>query len=186
MNTAKMVSFLLLVSAMAVLTRAGATPLPDDLEATRTLQATASMPLDARKALMCEAIADFAAYMHAKDVRANAERNDAVSKEGLDIYRELRLTEGLASAAFDAMEPAADHLALYFALAAKFRGYVEADAQGAQMKARKLMPVCGNFTREMLAARRVAPEQAVAARQTSDDAAAALAKELVGQGYAVE
>src|ERR1700757_4771490 len=79
---------------------------PDSASAEGASQALSH---DAQRALICQTVADWAAYQITDLIRDDARQNQTVSPEGMQILRQIRLTEALASAAFEKLAPHADH-----------------------------------------------------------------------------
>jgi hypothetical protein len=139
---------------------------------------------DAQRALICQTVADWAAYQVAELIRDDARENQAISPEGIQILRQLRLTEGLASAAFDALAPQADHDSMYRDAVSKMQAYLKEDHDGADANTKQLVPMCQRTYAKMAAAGELSQEQVQLAEEASQESIARLAREL--QGPSVE
>ncbi len=135
---------------------------------------------DAQRALICETVSDFAAYQLTKLIRDDAQENQAVSPEGIQILRQIRLTEGLASAAFETLAPQADHDSLYQDAVKKMQVYVHEDHDGADANTKRLVPVCQQTYTKMAAAGELSQEQVQHAKDASRESVAKLTRELQG------
>lgn len=142
----------------------------------------ASMQLsrDAQRALICQTVADWAAYQVAELIRDDARETQAISPEGMQILRQLRLTEGLASAAFDTLAPQADHDSMYRDAVKKMQAYLKEDHDGADANTKQLVPMCQRRYAKMAAAGELSQEQVQLAEEASQDSVARLTQELQG------
>jgi hypothetical protein len=133
---------------------------------------------DAQRALVCQTIADWAAYQVAEMIRDDARENQAISPEGMQILRQIRLTEGLASAAFDTLAPQADHDSMYRDAVKKMRAYLKEDHDGADANTKKLVPVCQRTYTQMADAGELSQEQVKQAKEASQESVVKLTAEL--------
>src|SRR5690348_7757479 len=104
--------------------------------------ASQGLSRDAQRALICQTVTDWAAYQVAQLIRDDARENQAVSPEGTQILRQIRLTESLASAAFETLAPQADHDSMYRDAVSKMQAYLNEDHDGADTNTKRLVPVC--------------------------------------------
>jgi hypothetical protein len=142
--------------------------------------ATQELTRDAQRALICQTVSDWAAYQLTKLIRDDARENQAVSREGIQILRQIRVTEGLASAAFDALAPQADHEAMYKDAVSKMQAYLKEDQDGADANTRRLVPVCQKTYERMAAAGSLSEEQVQLAKDASRESILRLTQELAG------
>ena len=133
---------------------------------------------DAQRALICQTVTDWAAYQVSDLIRNDARENQAVSSEGMQILRQIRLTEALASAAFDKLAPQADHDSMYQDTVRKMRAYLKEDHDGADASTKQMVPVCQQTYAKMAAAGELSDEQVKEAKQTSQESVAKLSEEL--------
>jgi hypothetical protein len=133
---------------------------------------------DAQRALICQTVADWAAYQVADLIRNDAREKQAVSPEGMQILRQIRLTEALASAAFDKLAPQADHDSLYRDAVRKMQAYLKEDQDGADANTKKLVPMCQQTYNQMADAGELSEEQVKEAKQASQESVARLTEEL--------
>jgi hypothetical protein len=133
---------------------------------------------DAQRALICETVADWAAYQVAQLIRDDAQQNQAVSPEGVQILRQIRLTEGLASAAFDKLAPQADHDSLYQDAVKKMQAYLHEDQVAADANTKRLVPACQRTYAQMAEAGELSQEQVQHAKDASQQSVAKLTQEL--------
>ena len=136
---------------------------------------------DAQRALICQTVADWAAYQVAKVIRDDAQENQAINSEGMQILRQIRLTEGLASAAFDKLAPQVDHDSMYLDAVRKMQAYLNEDRDGANANSRQLVPMCQRTYAQMAAAGELSEEQVQLAENASRESVAKLTQELQGQ-----
>jgi hypothetical protein len=137
---------------------------------------------EAQQALICQTVTDWAAYQVTQLIRDDAQQNQAVSPEGVQILRQIRLTEGLASAAFDTLAPQADHDSMYRDAVKKMQAYLHDDQDGADANTKKLVPVCQQTYSKMAAAGQLTEEQVQQAKDASQESVAKLTEELQGSG----
>ncbi len=142
--------------------------------------ASQELSRDAQRALICHTVADWAAYQVAELIRDDARENQAISPEGMQILRQLRLTEGLASAAFDTLAPQVDHDSVYRDAVRKMQAYLKEDRNGADANTQQLVPLCQRTYAKMAAAGELSQEQVQLAEEASQDSVAKLTQELQG------
>jgi hypothetical protein len=142
--------------------------------------ASQGLSRDAQRALICQTVADWAAYQVAELIRDDARENEAVSPEGMQILRQLRLTEGLASAAFDTLAPQADHDSMYRDTVRKMQVYLKEDHDSADANTKQLVPMCQRTYAKMAAAGELSQEQVQLAEEASQESVAKLTRELQG------
>jgi hypothetical protein len=135
---------------------------------------------DAQRALICQTVADWAAYQVAELIRDDARESQAISPEGMQILRQLRLMEGLASAAFDTLAPQADHESMYRDAVTKMQAYLKEDHDGADTNTKQLVPMCQRTYAKMAAAGELSQEQVQLAEEASQESVARLTRELEG------
>jgi len=133
---------------------------------------------DAQHALICQTVADWAAYQVTQLIRDDARQNQAISPEGIQILREIRLTEGLASAAFDTLAPQADHDSMYRDAVTKMRAYLDEDRGRADANTKRLVPVCQRTYARMAASGKLTGEQVQLAEDASRESVASVTEEL--------
>jgi hypothetical protein len=150
-------------------------PSVDDSAATL---ASPALSRDAQHALICETVTDWAAYQVTQLIRNDAKESQAISSEGLQILRQIRLTEGLASAAFDALAPQADHNSMYRDAVKKMQAYLHEDHDGADATTQQMVPVCQQTYARMAASGKLSEEQVRLAEGTSQESIARLTEEL--------
>jgi hypothetical protein len=137
---------------------------------------------DAQRALICQAVADWTAYQVGALIRDDArESRQAISPEGVQILRQIRLTEGLASVAFDKLAPQADHDSMYRYAVGKMQAYLNEDRDGADKSTRQLVPVCQRTYAQMAAIGELSAEQVQLAEDASQESVAKLTQELQGR-----
>jgi len=146
--------------------------------------ASQAVSLDAQRALVCQTVADWAAYQVTDLIRGDARQNQAVSPEGMQILRQIRLTEALASAAFDKLAPQADHDSMYRDAVKKMQAYLKEDQHGADANTRRMVPVCQRTYAQMAAAGELSEERVLEATQASQESVARLNEELQGPAAA--
>lgn len=135
---------------------------------------------DAQRALICQTVTDWAAYQVTKFIRDDARQNQAISPEGMQILRQIRLTEGLASAAFDTFAPQTDHESMYKDAVSKMQAYLKEDHDGADANTKQMVPVCQQTYARMGAAGKLTGEQVQLAKDASQESVAELTRELQG------
>jgi len=133
---------------------------------------------EAQRALVCQTVADWAAYEVVQLIRDDARENQAISPEGMQILRQMRLTEGLASAAFDTLAPQADHDSMYRNTVRKMQAYLKEDHDGADANTKQLVPLCQRTYTQMAAAGELSQEQVQLAEEVSRESVANLTQEL--------
>jgi hypothetical protein len=133
---------------------------------------------DAQRALICQTVSDWAAYQISDLIRNDTRENQAVSPEGVQILRQIRLTEALASAAFEKLAPQADHDSMYRDAVKKMQAYLREDQDGADASTKQMVPVCQQTYAKMAAAGELSEEQVQEAKQTSQESVAKLTEEL--------
>ena len=172
----KMHRFLLAAALCSALTNtisAAEASRVDDAPSKATSQ---GLSRDAQRALICQTVTDWAAYQVAQLVRDDARKNQAVSPEGMQILRQIRLTEALASAAFETLAPQADHDSMYGDAVSKMHAYLNEDHEGADRNTQRLVPVCQQTYARMAAAGKLPEEQVGLAED----------EELLGRGRDAE
>lgn len=142
--------------------------------------ASQELSRDAQRALICQTVSDWAAYQVTKLIRDDADEKQAISPDGIQILRQLRLTEGLASAAFDTLAPQADHGSIYRDAVSKMQAYLKEDPDGADAHTRQLVPVCQQTYARMAAAGKLTGEQVQLAKDASQESVAELTRDLQG------
>lgn len=135
---------------------------------------------DAQRALICQTVSDWAAYQVTKLIRDDARENQAISLEGMQILRQIRLTEGLASAAFDTLAPQADHDSMYKDAVSKMQAYLTDDHDGADASTKQLVPVCQQTYSRMAAGGKLTGEQVQLVEDASQESIAELTRQLQG------
>ena len=140
--------------------------------------ASQELSRDAQRALICQTVADWAAYQVADLIRDDVRENQTISPEGMQILRQIRLTEGLAAAAFDALAPQADHDSMYRDAVKKLRAYLKEDHDGADANTKRLVPVCQRTYAQMASSGALSEEQVRLAKDASRESVAKLAEEL--------
>lgn len=135
---------------------------------------------DAQRALICQAVTDWAAYQITGLIRDDARENEAVSPEGMQILRQIRLTEALASAAFDKLAPEADHDSMYRDAVKKMQAYLKEDHDGADANTKQMVPQCQRTYQEMADAGELSEEQIKQAKEESRESVTKLRQELEG------
>jgi len=135
---------------------------------------------DAQRALICQTVTDWAAYQVTKLIEDDARENQAISPEGMQILRQIRLTEGLASAAFETLAPQADHDSMYKAAVSKMQAYLKEDHDGADANTKQLVPVCQQTYTQMAASGALSQQQVELAKDASRESVAKLTQELRG------
>jgi hypothetical protein len=138
---------------------------------------------DAQKALVCQVVSDWSAYQVTQLIRDDADEKLAVDPQGIQILRQIRLTEGLASVAFEKLAPEADHGAMYQDAVAQMRLYLNQDREGADTDARRMVQVCQQTYRKMASEGTLTLDQIQTAKDASRESVAKLTKELEAQGY---
>jgi hypothetical protein len=140
----------------------------------------------AQKALVCQVVSDWSAFQVAQLIRDDAEEKLAVDPQGIEILRQIRLTEGLASVAFEKLAPKADHDAMYRDAVATMQLYLNEDREGANTDARRMVSVCQQTYRKMASEGTLTKDQIQTAKDASRESVAKLTEELEAQGYAVQ
>jgi hypothetical protein len=133
---------------------------------------------EAQFAIVCQTVTDWAAYQITQTIREDAQENHAVSPEGMKIFHEIRLTEGLASLAFDKLAPETEHESLYKATVAKMQAYLKEDHDGADANTKKMVPVCQQTYAKMAKAGALPPEQVQLAQEASAEAVSTLTHDI--------
>jgi hypothetical protein len=141
---------------------------------------------EAQRALICQVVSDWSAFQVTKLIRNDAEEKLAVDPQGIEILRQIRLTEGLASVAFEKLAPEADHDAMYQGAVARMQLYLNENRDGADTNARRMVPVCQQTYRKMASDGTLTMDQIRTAKDASRDSVAKLTEELKAQGYSVE
>lgn len=139
---------------------------------------TQSISRDAQRALICQTVADWAAYEMTEQIRDDARENNAIDPEGMQMLRQIRMTEALASAAFEKLAPKADHDSMYHEAVKKMKAYLKEDMDGADANTKQLVPVCQQTYSKMAAAGELSAEQVRSARESSKESVARLTEEL--------
>lgn len=140
----------------------------------------------AQEALVCEVVSDWSAFQITQLIRGDAEENQAVDPQGIEILRQIRLTEGLASVAFQKLAPEADHDTMYQDAVAKMRIYLHEDRNGADTGAKRLVPTCQRTYRTMASEGALTKDQIERAKNASHESVAKLTEELQAHGYSVQ
>jgi hypothetical protein len=140
---------------------------------------------DAQRALLCQVVSDWSAFQVTKLIRDDAEEKLAIDLQGIEILRQIRLTEGLAFVAFEKLAPAADHDAMYEDVVAKMRVYLNEDREGADTNAKRTVAACQQTYRKMASEGTLTMGQVQTARDASRESVAKLTEELEAQGYSV-
>jgi hypothetical protein len=143
--------------------------------------ASQGLSLDAQRALVCQAVTDWAAYQVTALIRDDARQNQAISPEGMGILGQIRLTEALASAAFDTLAPQANHDSMYRDAVKKMQAYLKEDRDGADENTKHLVPMCQRTYTHMVAAGELSQEQVQQAKDASGESVAKLTQELQGR-----
>ena len=141
---------------------------------------------EAQKALVCEVVSDWSAFQVTQLIRDDAKENQAVDPQGIEILRQIRLTEGLASVTFEKLAPEADHDAMYQDAVARMRVYLNEDREGADTSAKGMVPACQQTYRKMASEGALTSDQIKAAKDASRESVAKLNGELRAQGYSVQ
>jgi hypothetical protein len=140
---------------------------------------------EAQVALVCQVVSDWSAFQLAELIRGNAKESRAADPQGMEILRQIRLTEGLASIAFDKLAPEANHDAIYQDAVGKMRLYVNEDGQAADANAKRMVTVCQRTYRRMALEGALTTGEIQAAWNASRASVTQLAEELEAQGYSV-
>jgi hypothetical protein len=148
------------------------------LDETPSKPTSQELTRDAQRALICQTVADWAAYQVAQLIRDDVRANEAISPEGMQILRQIRLTEALASAAFDKLAPQADHDSMYQDAVSKMQAYLKEDHDGADANTKRLVPVCQRAYAQMAAAGELSDEQVQLAENASQESVVKLTEEL--------
>jgi hypothetical protein len=164
---------------LALANAAGAAEVPSPGDASVN-GASQAVSFEAQRALVCQAVTDWAAYQVTGLIRDDARQNQAVSAEGMHILAEIRLTEALASAAFDEVAPQADHDSMYRDAVGKMQAYLNEDHDGADANTQQMVPVCQRTYARMAEAGELSKDQVLEARQASRESVARLTEELQG------
>lgn len=162
---------------------AGTNALADDTRGAPAPDSATQLTYQAKRALVCEIVADWSSYRLKGLIRDDAKENGVVSAQGMQIFHAMRETEGLASAAFETFAPEADHQSLYQAATRAMQSYLNEDSEGADANARQLMPVCQSELKQLVAGKRIPAEVAQGAVQASDASTQGLKDELAQLGY---
>jgi hypothetical protein len=142
--------------------------------------ASQKLSRDAQRALICQTVTDWAAYQVSDLIRDDARDSQAVSPDGMQILRQIRLTEALASAAFEKLAPKADHDSMYRDAVRKMQAYLKEDQDGADANTKQMVPLCQKTYEKMAAAGELSEEQIQEAKESSQQAVAKLTEELEG------
>lgn len=140
---------------------------------------------EAQRALVCQVVSDWSAFQVTHLIRDDAEEKLAVDRQGIEILRQIRLTEGLASVAFERLAPEADHDAMYQDAVARMQLYLNEDHEGADTNAKRMVPVCQQTYRKMASDGTLTMDQIQTAKDASRESVAKLTEELEAQGYSV-
>jgi hypothetical protein len=144
------------------------------------------IPRDAQEALVCQVVSDWSAFQVTKLIRDDAKENQTVDPQGIEILRQIRLTEGLASVAFEKLAPEADHDAMYQDAVAKMQLYLNEDREGADTNAKRLVPLCQRSYRKIASEGALTMDQIQTAKDASGESVAKLTEELEAQGFSVQ
>ena len=140
---------------------------------------------EAQRALVCQVVSDWSAFQVTELIRDDAQGKLAVDPQGIEILRQIRLTEGLASVAFKKLAPEADHDAMYQDAVARMQLYLNEDREGADTNATRMVPVCQQTYRRMASDGTLTMDQIQTAKDASRKSVAKLTEELKAQGYSV-
>jgi hypothetical protein len=173
----RMKRFVLAAACIALTSAVGAAEGPWS-EESPAKSASQKLSRDAQRALICQTVADWAAYQVSDLIRNDARQNQAVSPEGMQILRQIRLTEALAAAAFDKLAPQADHDSMYRDAVGKMQAYLKQDHDAADASGKKLVPMCQQTYTQMADAGELSEEQVNEAKQASQESVARLSEEL--------
>ena len=144
------------------------------------------IPGEAQKALVCEVVSDWSAFQVTQLIRDDAKESQAVDPQGIEVLRQIRLTEGLASVAFGKLAPEADHDAMYQDAVARMRVYLNEDRKGADTSAKRMVPACQQTYRKMASEGTLTRDQIKTAKDASRESVAKLIEEMQAQGYSVQ
>ncbi len=144
------------------------------------------IPREAQKALVCEVVSDWSAFQVTQLIRDDAKESQAVDPQGIEVLRQIRLTEGLASVAFEKLAPEADHDAMYQDAVARMRVYLNDDRKGADTSAKRMVPACQQTYRKMASEGTLTRDQIKTAKDASRESVAKLIEEMQAQGYSVQ
>jgi hypothetical protein len=178
MQMPKIKRFVLVAAACIALTNVVSAAEGPWSEESPAKSASQKLSHDAQRALICQTVADWAAYQVSDLIRSDAREKQAVSPEGMQILRQIRLTEALASAAFDKLAPQADHDSMYRDAVRKMQAYLKEDHDAANANTKKLVPMCQQTYTQMADAGELSEEQVKEAKQESQESIARLTEEL--------
>lgn len=148
--------------------------------------ASTGISREAQEALVCQVVSDWSAFQVTKLIRDDAKESHAVDPQGIAILRQIRLTEGLASIAFDRLAPEADHDAIYKDAVVKMQVYLNDDRDGADVNARRTVTVCQQTYQKMASDGALTTEQVQKARNASLESVAKLTEDLEAEGYSAQ
>jgi hypothetical protein len=140
---------------------------------------------EAQRALICQVVSDWSAFQVTQLIRDDAKESRSVDPQGIEILRQIRLTEGLASVAFEKLAPEADRDAMYQHAVASMRVYLNEDREGADTSAKHMVPVCQQTYAKMASQGALRTDQIQMAKDSSRESVAKLTEELEAQGYSV-
>ena len=138
---------------------------------------------EAQKALICQVVSDWSAFQVTQLIRDDAQEKLVVDPQGIEILRQIRLTEGLASVAFEKLAAEADHDAMYRDAVVRMQLYLNENREGADTDARRVVPVCQKTYRKMASEGTLTMDQIQTAKDASRESVAKLTEELKAQGY---
>jgi|GEM_PF-4189736 len=141
---------------------------------------------EAQRALICQIVSDWSAFQVTKLIRDDAQEKLAVDPQGIEILRQIRLTESLASVAFEKLAPEADHGAMYHDAVARMQLYLKEDREGADTNAKRVVPVCQQAYRKMASDGTLTMDQIQTAKDASRESVAKLTDELEARGYSIQ
>ena len=153
--------------------------------ATEPEVASKGIPREAQRALVCQVVTDWSAFQVAKLVRDDAKESQAADPQGMEILRQIRLTEGLASIAFEKLAPEADHDALYQDAVGKMRIYLNEAHEAADANVKRMVPVCQQTYRRMASEGALTTDEIQTAWDASRESLTKLTEELEAEGYSV-
>lgn len=140
---------------------------------------------EAQEALVCQVVSDWSAFEVTTLIHDGAKEGRAVDPQGVEILRQIRLTEGLASIVFDKLAPEADHVAMYQDAVGKMRLYLSEEPEGAGTNARRAVTVCQQTYRKMASEGALTMDQIQTATDSSRESVAKLIAELEAEGHSV-
>ena len=153
--------------------------------ATGTIATSKGISREAQEALICQVVSDWSAFKLAELIRDGAKTSRVADSQGIQILREIRLTEGLASITFDKLAPEANHDAMYQDAVGKMRLYVKEDREAADTNAKRMVKVCQQTYGRMTFEGTLTMGEIQAAWDASGESVTRLTEELEGQGYSV-